>query len=48
VVRDGEVVMNRTLVLKQMTVPSAEYAKVREFFDHVMGAESAPVVLVKQ
>jgi hypothetical protein len=47
-VRDGEVVMDRTLELKQMTVPPTEYAKLREFFDHVLGAESAPVVLVKQ
>jgi len=32
----------------ETSVPAAEYAKVREFFELVAGAQSAPVVLVKQ
>ncbi len=47
-VRDGEIVMEQTLEVRDVLAPAAEYAKVREFFERVMGAQSAPVVFVKQ
>ncbi len=46
--RDGEVVMEQTLEIREATVAPAEYAKVRDFFDRVNGAQAAPVVLVKE
>jgi len=47
-VREGEVVMSQTLEIQDKIVPAAEYPQVREFFDKVAGAETAPVVLVKE
>jgi hypothetical protein len=47
-VKADEIVMEQTLEVKEMTVPAAEYAKVRDFFERVAGAQDAPVVLVKQ
>ncbi len=47
-VRDGEAVMDQTLEVRPTMVPIAEYAKVRDFFDKVAGAQDAPIVLVKQ
>jgi hypothetical protein len=46
--RDGEIVLEETLEILETVAPASEYAKVREFFDQVAGARSAPVVLVKQ
>jgi hypothetical protein len=47
-VREGEVVMTQTLEIRDQIVPAAEYAQVRDFFDRIAGAETAPVVLVKE
>jgi Domain of Unknown Function with PDB structure (DUF3857)/Transglutaminase-like superfamily len=47
-VRDGEIVMNETLEIRETVVPASDYARVRAFFDSVAGAQGAPVVLVKQ
>jgi hypothetical protein len=47
-VQDAEIVMEQTLEIREATVPAAEYAQVRDFFDRVAGAQNAPVVLVKQ
>lgn len=45
---DGEIVMEETLVVKETVAPASEYARVREFFDQVAGAQSAPVVFVRR
>jgi uncharacterized protein DUF3858 len=47
-VRDGQVAMDETLEIRETLVPVAEYSKLRDFFEQVAGAHSAPVVLVKQ
>jgi hypothetical protein len=46
-VRDGEIVMQQTLEVRDIIAPSSEYAQVRAFFDQVAGAQTAPVVLVR-
>jgi hypothetical protein len=48
VVNDGELVFTRTLVVKQATIPAADYAKVRSFFERIRSAEQSPVVLVRK
>jgi hypothetical protein len=48
VVRDGEAIMNQTLEIREQVVGAAEYAQVRQFFDQLAAAETAPVVLVKR
>ena len=40
--------MEQTLEIHEMTVQPGEYAKVREFFEQVAGAQGTPVVLVKE
>jgi hypothetical protein len=47
-VRDGEIVMEQTLEIRDMVAPAADFAKVRDFFDKVGGVEGAPVVLIRQ
>jgi hypothetical protein len=47
-VHEGEVIMTQTLEIRDRLVPAAEYAQIREFFDRVAGAATAPVVLVKE
>ena len=47
-VRDGEIVMDQTLEIRETVVPVSDFAKVRAFFDQVGGVQSAPVVLVRQ
>jgi transglutaminase-like putative cysteine protease len=45
----GDVVtMEQSLEIKPLTVPAADYAKVRDFFDRVTGGQFAPVVLMKK
>jgi hypothetical protein len=46
--QDDEIVLEETLEILETQVPQSEYAKVREFFELVAGARSAPVVLLKQ
>jgi hypothetical protein len=41
------IVVTRSLELKSLTVPAANYDKVRQFFSAIAGAESEPVVLAK-
>lgn len=44
----GDVItLEQTLEVKPVTVPAAEYAKVRDFFDRVTGGQYAAVVLAK-
>ncbi len=47
-VAGGKVEFSQSLELRDVTAPVGEYGKVREFFDRIAGAESAPVVLVKK
>ena len=47
-VKDGEIVMDESLEIKQTLAPAAEYPQIRDFFERVNGAQFAPVVLVKQ
>jgi hypothetical protein len=47
-VRDGEVTMEQSLEIRATVAPASEYLQIRDFFDRVAGARSAPVVLVKQ
>lgn len=47
-VKDGVIVMQEMLEVREVTAPASDYASVREFFDKVSGAHHAPVILVKQ
>jgi hypothetical protein len=47
-VRDGEIIMEQTLEIRDMVAPASDFAQVRDFFDKVAGVEGAPVVLVRQ
>jgi len=42
VVKDGQLEFTRKLVVRQATVPVADYAKVRSFFEKVRAAEQSP------
>jgi transglutaminase-like putative cysteine protease len=44
----NEVLFRQSLEVNDITAPAGEYKSVRDFFDHVYGAESAPVVLMRQ
>lgn len=48
VVKDGQLKFTRTLVVRQATIPVADYPKVRSFYERIRAAETAPVVLVKK
>jgi transglutaminase-like putative cysteine protease len=45
---ENEIVLRQTLEIKSLTAPAGEYKAVRDFFEHVYGAESAPCVLVRR
>lgn len=47
-VRDGEIVMEQTLEIRDIVAPASDFAQVRDFFDKVAGVEAAPVVLIRQ
>ena len=44
----NEVLFRQSLEVNDITAPAGDYKAVRDFFDRVSGAESAPVVLVRQ
>ncbi|MFI5382530.1 MAG: transglutaminase family protein, partial [Tepidisphaerales bacterium] len=44
----NEVLFRQSLEVNDMTAPAGDYKAVRDFFDQVSGAESAPVVLMRQ
>lgn len=46
--KDGHLVFTRRLMIRNATVPVGEYAAVRNFFECILAAEQAPVVLAKQ
>lgn len=47
-VKDGTLVFTRAMVLERSTLPAADYAAVRAFFEKVRTADQAPVVLVRK
>jgi hypothetical protein len=47
-VKDGELVYERTLEIRAATIPVADYASVRQFFERILTAEQSPAVLVRQ
>jgi hypothetical protein len=47
-VKDGAILMQETLEIREMQAPASAYAKVREFFDLVTKAHNAPIILLKQ
>jgi hypothetical protein len=48
VVNNGQLLFIRTLIVRQATIPAADYSKVRSFFERIRAAEQSPVVLVKK
>lgn len=48
VVKNSQLLFTRTLIVRQATIPVADYAKVRSFFERIRAAEQSPVVLVKK
>jgi Domain of Unknown Function with PDB structure (DUF3857)/Transglutaminase-like superfamily len=48
VVKDGQLLFTRKLVVRAATIPVADYQKVRSFFERIRAAEQSPVVLVKK
>jgi hypothetical protein len=47
-VDNGEILMTQTLEIREKVAAPAEYRQIRDFFDQLAGAESAPIVFVKQ
>jgi hypothetical protein len=45
--RDGSVTFEQSLEIKETLAAPAEYAKVKDFFDKVLGGQSEPVILLK-
>jgi len=48
VVKDGQLLFTRTLIVRAATIPVADYAKVRSFFERIRAAEQSPVVLMRK
>jgi hypothetical protein len=47
-VKDGVLLFTRSFVIRSAMVPAGQYAQVRSFFEKILSAEQAPVVLVKK
>jgi hypothetical protein len=47
-VRDGQLQFKRTFTQRAATIPPADYAAVRGFFERIRAAEQSPVVLAKK
>jgi len=47
-VKDGQLIFSRKLVQRASTIPVAQYASVRSFFEKIRAAEQAPVVLARK
>lgn len=43
----GEIVFEQTVLFKDLTVPAADYRKVKSFFDEFAGAQDSAVVLIR-
>jgi transglutaminase-like putative cysteine protease len=48
IVKDGQLLFTRKLIVRASTIPVTDYAKVRGFFERIRAAEQSPVVLVKK
>ncbi|HZH33076.1 MAG TPA: DUF3857 domain-containing protein [Pyrinomonadaceae bacterium] len=48
VVKDGQLQFKRTFTQRAATIPPADYAAVRNFFERIRAAEQSPVVLAKK
>lgn len=46
-VENGELLFIEQLDVSAATIPAARYGEVKDFFEHVAGAEQAPLVLIK-
>jgi hypothetical protein len=47
-VKDGQLRFTRSFTQRAATIPPADYAKVRGFFERIRAAEQSPVVLAKK
>jgi hypothetical protein len=47
-VKDGELIFTRTLAQRAGTIPVAQYATVRSFYERIRAAEQSPVVLARK
>jgi hypothetical protein len=47
-VKNGELVLTRSLAQRASTIPADQYTKVRSFFERIRAAEQAPVVLARK
>ncbi|MBA2340557.1 MAG: DUF3857 domain-containing transglutaminase family protein [Pyrinomonadaceae bacterium] len=47
-IKNDQLLFTRTLVVRDATIPVAQYATVRNFFERIRAAEQAPVVLAKK
>jgi hypothetical protein len=47
-VEGGELMFSRTLTLQHSTLPSTQYSAVRKFYERILAAEQAPVVLIRK
>jgi hypothetical protein len=47
-VKDRQLVFTRTFTQRAGTIPAAQYATVRNFFERIRAAEQSPVVLAKK
>lgn len=47
-VKDGKLLINRSLTLRRSTIEPARYPEVRSFFSKILEAEQSPVVLVRK
>jgi hypothetical protein len=47
-IKDGFLLLTRSLSINRTTLPATQYETVKNFFAHVRAAEVAPVVLVKK
>lgn len=46
-IENGELLFTEDLDVSVATIPAERYGDVKDFFEHVAGAEAAPLVLVK-
>lgn len=47
-VKDGQLLFTRKLTMRAMTIPAADYATVRNFFERIRAVEQSPVVLARK
>jgi len=47
-VENGDLVLNRVMILRRSTLPVEQYSTVRNFFERILAAEQAPAVLIRK